>query len=177
MGEIDKEKTLNQWTYETRLVHKDSINLDQTSIDDSKRYFEEEMNRFAGLLSNLGRKLIIFGEVPPLGATPTGCERLRYFLSDFCSKDYFERTTIIDLVSYTNRFFESLENKFPETVTYINTSSSFCNSNGSYCLQFIDGDLIYRDDNHLNTNFLRSSESFFNSMKDLSSNIFTALEN
>ncbi len=176
IGEVNKSKVLNQWTYETRLVRSDMEAAQIISIEESKRIFEAEMHLLASQMAERGQVLILFGEVPPLGSTPTGCERLTSFFSRFCNRHFFTKSEALITLSYTTDFFIELASTYSDNVVYIDLANSFCPKTAAFCINQLGDFFIYSDDNHLNYQKLLGNKDFFDQAKDVKGALRLVLE-
>jgi peptidoglycan/LPS O-acetylase OafA/YrhL len=176
IGEIDKKRVLNQWSYETRLIRKDAEAFESTTVEESKRIFEAEMDLLASQVVARGQVLILFGEAPPLGATPTGCERLIDLFSLLCDRHFFNRDEALAKLNYTAEFFLELESKYRGNVIYIDVANNFCPDLESYCISRSGEFFIYSDDNHLNYQKLTGRKYFFDQVKGIKEELRFALE-
>ena len=167
IGRIDEKRVLNQWSYETRLVRANDYAPKSTTLEDSKVIFETEMDSLSAKIAERGKRLVLFGEVPPLGATPTGCERLNNIFVQFCSRHYFKREEALQKLSYTSQVFFKLSQKYHGNVIYIDVSNSFCPQSQTSCLQRIEDVFLYNDDNHLNYKVLKDNKEFFSQTKSV----------
>lgn len=171
LGKFDKKKYLNMWTDETRLVGSASDKFTEITIQQSKIIFENEMEDLARYILKNDKILLIFGEVPPLGRTPTGCERLISKLQKICEKDFYTKKAALEQLKYTSNFFLLLEKKYHGHVFFIDVSKDFCptqfDKETKFCINNINNIFLYRDDNHLNiNNILLIKEKFYNQMKN-----------
>jgi hypothetical protein len=76
------------WADETRLVDSASDKFTEITMQQLKVIFDNDMENLAKYILKNDKILLIFGKVPPLGRTPTGCERLISKLQEICEK-YF----------------------------------------------------------------------------------------
>ena len=167
IGEIDANRVFNQWSYETRLISSNSTFFKDTNISESKRIFEIEMELLAQKIVKQGKTLILFGEVPPLGATPTGCERLNDFFKDHCNRNYFTSVEALNRLSYTSEFFEKLSQKYGDNVIYLDVAKVFCAGSRNFCMNWSGSTFLYSDDNHLNFEVLIDNKKFFEQTKNI----------
>jgi hypothetical protein len=105
LGKFDKKKYLNMWTDETRLVDSASDKFTEITIQQSKIIFENEMENLAKHILKNDKILLIFCEIPPLGRTSTGCERLISKLQKICEKDFYTKMSALERLKYTSNFF------------------------------------------------------------------------
>ena len=120
--------------------------------------------------------LILFGEVPPLGATPTGCERLSDLFKHFCNRHYFTRNEALQKLKYTADFFAKLSQKYHGNVVYVDVADAFCPRSKNYCLNTNEDVFLYIDDNHLNHDMLSSMEKFFDQKTSITASLKLVFE-
>ena len=125
------------------------------------------MESLAAEIVTNGAVLILFGEVPLLGATPTGCERLSNLFVPFCNRHYFKRSEALNKLNYTSEVFLKLSQKYRDNVVYIDVPNAFCPRSKNYCLNTIGDLFLYIDDNHLNYDSLGGRKKFFDKTKSI----------
>jgi peptidoglycan/LPS O-acetylase OafA/YrhL len=169
LGKFNKKNIFNMWTDETRLVGSASDKFTEITMQQSKVIFENEMENLAKYILKNDKILLIFGEVPPLGRTPTGCERLISKLQKICEKDFYTKMSALEQLKYTSNFFLSLEKKYHGHLFFIDVSKDFCptqfDKEIKSCINNINNVFLYRDDNHLDiNNILLIKDKFYNQM-------------
>ena len=123
-----------------------AANMQKLTFSDA---FKFELKNTIDLLEKKGKNVILLKDVPELGFDPRSCFPLKYFdrMKDPCGlnfEDYMKRSkNYSDIIDTIKNDYKDKQN-----IHVIDPISIFCDK--YFCSAKIDGEVLYKDNNHLN---------------------------
>lgn len=126
------------------LANAASIRDRDFSPERSTRVIEESLTATLEKLRDLGKPVLLLGQVPPLGIDLRPCLARR---SSSCLPLY-DREEVAERLGPSNDFLKRLSAKYPSSV-FLNTFEALCDPSHRYCPTVEAGSFLYNDDDHL----------------------------
>ena len=107
-----------------------------------------------GKLLGASKHVVVIGQVPPYGVSALHCFRRPGWLIDFSDPATcrgYDARRVREIAAVSDGIFEALSRELG--FTYVNLTEQLCSSDESgepSCAHLLDGQFIYRDDDHVN---------------------------
>lgn len=112
--------------------------------------FKRSISETISYLREIGHKVVLVGQVPPLGVAPHRCFAklgITQEGEDESSCRDFTREQALARVNPANNFLAELADQ--KDIIYVDSKDFFCSADKNYCRFFNDKAILYRDGNHL----------------------------
>ncbi|WOI54088.1 acyltransferase family protein [Parvularcula sp. LCG005] len=117
------------------------------TVENARAVFDASLTRWIESLTAQGIPVLIMGQVPEHGDDFWRCEtRIRWGNSKPCTP-YYTAMQSLDRLAHAQALFKSLSTR--PLVTFADMAPIFCPPGEAYCRARMDGQMVYRDNNHL----------------------------
>jgi peptidoglycan/LPS O-acetylase OafA/YrhL len=156
----ESENVKNLWTRQALLIDDNKMPPYDLDLSVSHAVFEKRFLEFLDLLKGKNKSVVIFGEVPPLGADVANCNSTIFSQMGLCNNEFYSYDEVQKLIGYSRSFFISLST--PKLgVHYFDTQSLFCSASLNACKKIFNNSFLYRDSNHLDLANPASRNAYF----------------
>lgn len=149
----------------------------------SKAVFSQALGDFVAEMEKTGMPVLFLGQVPPMGADFSRCAAQPMWRAPEKCRPYYTRDKAMARVAYSDEALRKVALNSP-LVRHISFIDRLCPDAGRYCRYLLDGEYLYRDDDHVNFLGARvlgieirpSLDDFYALMADPDGNYSTAAE-
>jgi hypothetical protein len=171
----ESQNVKNLWTKQALLIDDNVMPPYDLGLIASHAVFEKRFLEFLDLLKSKNKSVLIFGEVPPLGADVANCNSTIFSQMGFCNNNFYSYDEVEKIIGYPRNFFIGLSR--PQLgIHYFDTPSLFCNASLRTCKKIFNSSFLYRDSNHLDLTNVTSQNSYLSLSSDEFSKFFSNVQ-
>ncbi len=120
---------------------------DFVPIAQSRENFSTGLQKTLDQLTLAGKKVILLGQVPEFGFDPPRCIKMRIITKTSTDRCKISTSAMRKRQDYAEKTMKLLAAAH-QMIRYVTTSKAFCNA--TTCSPVLDGEIAYRDDDHIN---------------------------